>query len=80
MAADDYKSGSGDSSDDGGSDYSKEFADAVSEAFPDDDWDDDKLSALKEAIRICVENDEGGGSAGGKHPALALIFGGKPKD
>lgn len=54
-----------------------EFGSAIREAFPDEDWDDDRLAAMKEAIRICVEKDEGPPS--GKPGSLALIFGAKPK-
>ena len=59
-------------------DYLGDFSAAVQEAFPNEDWDDDRIADLKEAIRLCVEEDQGGGEK--KKPGtLALIFGGKPK-
>ena len=58
-----------------------DFSAAISEAFPDQTWDEDRLAAMKEAIRICVEKDQAGGY--GEKPkekgGLALIFGPKPK-
>jgi ribosome-binding protein aMBF1 (putative translation factor) len=63
---------------DSGGDYGGDFADAISEAFPDEDWSEERLAAMKEAIRLCVERDTGEESE--KKPGtLALIFGGKPK-
>lgn len=60
------------------------FRRSVETAFPDDDWDDERLSAFKEAIHICYEEAEGGEDMAdeGKEPdhasTLALLFG-KPK-
>lgn len=54
-----------------------EFGEAIREAFPGEEWDEDRLAALKEAIRICVENDQED-----KPPpkgSLALLFGPGPK-
>jgi hypothetical protein len=58
------------------SDYGDDFSSAVQEAFPKEDWDEDRLAALKEAIRLCVEKDE---EPSKKPGSLALIFGMKPK-
>ena len=61
------------------------FADAISEAFPDQDWTPDKLDALKEAIRVCYREDEAGGGGpppppgGGSGKGLALVFGAPKK-
>lgn len=68
---------SGDSPDDYGGEED-EFATAVREAFPDSEWDEDRLAAFKEAIRICVQNDEGGSEPKpkGKGVDLAIVFGG----
>ncbi len=60
-----------------------DFGHAISEAFPDNDWTPEKLDAMKEAIRICLEKDEAGGYKGGsdmeKPGGLALVFGGEGK-
>lgn len=79
----DYKDDSSDSP--GYSD--EEFASAAKAAFPNEDWDDERLHAFKELIHMCAEEgeeeegeddgDEGGGM--GHSPKLALVFGGKPK-
>lgn len=37
------------------------FADAIMAAFPGEDWDEDRVAAMKEAIRLCVETDRAGG-------------------
>ena len=52
------------------------FGDAAREAFPNNDWDEDSLAAFKEAIRICVEKDDGEIKPKG---GLALLFGPGPK-
>lgn len=60
------------------------FKSAVETAFPDDEWDDDRLRAFKEAIHLCYEEAEGSEDAGdevkepGHASTLALLFG-KPK-
>lgn len=56
LPADDY----GDDEDD--------FGAAIREAFPAEEWDDSRLAALKEAIRICA-------SADSKGPGLAVMLG-----
>lgn len=77
-------------SDDYGSDESEgsgekdDFTRAVEEAFPDDDWTPERVSALKEAIRICYEEDESKEDMPessepahkGKGIDLAVVFGG----
>ncbi|TAK10621.1 MAG: hypothetical protein EPO32_14925 [Anaerolineae bacterium] len=66
----------------GSEDYGDEFSSAISEAFPDQEWSADRLAALKEAIRSCVEKDKGMGTKSkgpGKPGTLALIFGSKAK-
>lgn len=66
------------------SEESDEFAQAASEAFPDEDWTPDRLAALKEAIRICASADyksddaDVGGGDEGKKGLMALLFA-KPK-
>lgn len=57
---------------------------AAEEAFPDEEWSEERLGALKTLIKLCSgadygsEKEESGG--GDDHAAkLALIFGGKPK-
>ena len=54
--------------DDYGSDED-DFGAAIREAFPAEEWDDSRLAALKEAIRICAEGDKGDG------PGLAVMLG-----
>ncbi len=59
------------------------FETEIRSAFPNEDWTPDRVMALKEAIKICVEADENneydkpppkkGGSG------LALIFGAPKK-
>ena len=60
-----------------------DFASAISEAFPDIAGDPARIDALKTAIKLCLEEDTGGGydeEEGEKKPGgLALIFGEKPK-
>jgi len=62
-----------------------DFGMAISEAFPDNTWTPEKLDAMKEAIRLCLDEDKAGGyddaASGGKpkgDDALALIFEGPP--
>ncbi len=62
--------------DDGG-----EFAKAAQEAFPDQEWDEARLDALKTMVKICMS---GGGEAepDGDEPGkgtLALMFGAPKK-
>lgn len=67
------------------SDYEPEDEEeaAYMEAFPDNNWDADKMAAMKEGVRICVMRNAGG-EYGGEEPApkkgpdLALILG-EPK-
>lgn len=60
-----------------------DFGMAITEAFPDNDWTPDRLAAMKEAIRLCYEEDKapesgkGGGDKG--KGGLALIFGAPEK-
>lgn len=58
-----------------------EFETEIRAAFPDNDWTPERVMAMKEAIKICVEKDEEGGYGDKpkKDPALALIFGGPKK-
>lgn len=68
-------------------DYSKSDGEdlkaALSEAFPDNDWDDDKVAAFSEAMRICSKSEEDSEGEGDKGEpgkgTLALIFGGHKK-
>jgi len=60
-----------------------DFGMAISEAFPDNSWTPEKLDAMKEAIRLCLDEDQAGGydDAPAKpkgDDALALIFEGPP--
>jgi len=59
-----------------------DFGKAAQEAFPDATWTPEKLDALKELIRLCVEEDQAGGYDDEPKPkgddALALIFEGPP--
>ncbi|HEX6275787.1 MAG TPA: hypothetical protein VFZ53_22250 [Polyangiaceae bacterium] len=64
-----------------------EFETEIRAAFPDNDWSPDRVMAMKEAIRLCLEEDKSGGyddekpagppAKGGS--GLALIFGGPKK-
>lgn len=61
-----------------------DFGMAITEAFPENDWTPERLSAMKEAIRLCLEKDEAGEydegpKKGGKEGGLALIFGAPEK-
>ncbi len=52
-------------------DYGSEeddFGAAIREAFPAEEWDETRLAALKEAIRICAAGDSEG-------PGLAVMLG-----
>lgn len=59
---------------------------AYMEAFPDNAWDEDRMAAMKEGVRLCVEKNMAGEYGGdseekppsGKGGGLALIFG-EPK-
>ena len=46
--------------DDEDADSDMAFADMATAAFPEKEWDEEQLAALKEAIRICVEKDKAG--------------------
>lgn len=73
--------------DESSDEVSPEFKSAIERAFPDEDWDDERLRAFKEALHICYDeaelaegsddDEEAPGSKKGS-PALALLFG-KPK-
>lgn len=74
-------------SSDSGDDVSPDFKSAIARAFPDDDWDDDRLRALKEAIGIYYDeaeakedmsDDDEPDEKSPSHSTLALLFG-KPK-
>lgn len=60
-----------------------EFGTEVSSAFPAEDWTPERLMALKEAIKLCLESDKAGEY--GPEPKkkgpidLALVFPGGPK-
>lgn len=63
-------------------DYDDAFASAIADAFPMEEWDEGRIAAMKEAIRLCMNKDEGGGAeekAPKKGIDLALIMGGPPK-
>jgi hypothetical protein len=69
--------GGGDDSE-GGDDYMS----LAKEAFPDDDWTPERVSALKTLVKLCAGGgDEPDADDGddAKKPGLALIFGGPPK-
>jgi len=56
------------------------FADMASAAFPAEDWDEERLAAFKEAIRICVDKDKAGayGAPPKKGGGLDLLIGVAP--
>lgn len=62
-----------------------EFETEIRSAFPDNDWTPERVMAMKEAIRLCMEKDEAGGYDEEKPPpkkggsGLALIFEGPKK-
>lgn len=63
-----------------------EFETEIRAAFPDNDWTPERVMAMKEAIRLCLEKDEAGEYGGGGPPPkkgagpdLAIVFGGPPK-
>jgi hypothetical protein len=58
---------------------------AYVEAFPDNAWDENRMAAMKEGVRLCVEKNAGGEYSEPEPPSkskggsgLALIFG-EPK-
>lgn len=61
--------------------YDDAFASAIADAFPGEEWDDSRIAAMKEAIRLCMQKDEMGPPPGKKGGGidLALIMGGPPK-
>ena len=62
--------------DDGGG--SDDYMALAKEAFPDDDWSPERVSALKALIKLCMGGDGGGESEpdeDDKKSGLALIFG-----
>lgn len=58
-----------------------ELKQAAEEAFPDEDWSDERLASLKALMRLCMdEGSEESSPPDDKHAStLALLFGGKPK-
>ena len=57
-----------------------EFETEIRAAFPDNDWTPERVMAMKEAIRLCVEKDAAGGYGKpppkkGDGPDLAIVFG-----
>jgi hypothetical protein len=58
---------------------------AYVEAFPDNAWDENRMAAIKEAVRLCVEKNAGGGydePSGGsdkKPKDIDLLVFGAPK-
>ena len=56
------------------------FETEIRAAFPDNDWSPDRVMAMKEAIKLCLEEDKGGGYDEPAKPpkkggdALALVF------
>ncbi len=58
---------------------------AYVEAFPDNAWDENRMAAIKEAVRLCVEKNAGGGydepsSGSDKKPKdIDLLVFGAPK-
>lgn len=57
-----------------------DFAAAIQAAFPNEDWDEDRLAAFKDAIHMCASGDyEESAEGEGDEPkkgTLALLFGG----
>lgn len=61
-----------------------EFETEIRAAFPDNDWTPERVMAMKEAIRLCLEEDQAGGydkppPKKGDGADLAIVFGGPPK-
>ena len=64
-----------------------DFETEIRSAFPDNDWTPDRVMAMKEAIRLCLEEDQAGGYEDEKPSGppkkggagLALIFEGPKK-
>lgn len=63
--------------------YDDAFASAIADAFPGEEWDEGRVAAMKEAIRLCMQKDEApeGGPPAPKKGGLdlALVFGGPKK-
>jgi hypothetical protein len=61
-------------------DSDESFANMAAEAFPEFDWDEERLAAFKEAIRICVDKDKAGayGAPPKKGGGLDLLIGVAP--
>lgn len=60
--------------------YDDALASAIADAFPGEEWDEGRISALKEVIRLC--KDTAGPPAPGEKKGgidLALIMGGPKK-
>lgn len=79
--------GKGGSEDEESSEEPSELQSAASAAFPDQEWDESRLSALKDLIMLCSGSDYAAGDddeetkPGSKGPGkdvLALMFG-KPE-
>jgi len=61
-----------------------EFTTEIRSAFPAEDWTPDRVLAMKEAIKLCLEQDKAGGYDSPPPPkkggsGLALIFEGSKK-
>lgn len=74
--------------DDSPSEESSELGDALTAAFPDQEWSPDRVSAFKDAMRLCMDSgyeepaddeDEGPSGKGPGKSVLALMFGPKSK-
>lgn len=77
---------SGGPPDEESSEGSSELQSAASAAFPDQEWDESRLSALKDLIMLCSGSDYAGededtspGKKGPGKDVLALMFGPKKK-
>jgi len=57
----------------------QEFAEMAATAWPAENWDDDRLAALKECIRICAEQDRAG-EYGKSGKRLEISFGSRERD
>ncbi len=72
-----------DEEEDYGEEGNDEFAALASEAFPDQEFDAPRLSALKQLVKLCMgggeEEEPEDAPKSDKAPNLAIVFGGKPK-
>lgn len=64
-------------------DTDADFRSAIEAAFPAEEWDDDRLAAMKDAIKLCLEADEAEADEppedDGKGKSLLAIAFGAPK-